>query len=93
MQGDRAIGRQCGNRMRRSQPSLLDLENLLASQKALVKQLKEITVKQEEEEKALYTNRCGGSSRSPHRPWFFVREGGNKGDCSCELRSCYCGEA
>ncbi|KAJ4748220.1 Zinc-binding dehydrogenase family protein [Rhynchospora pubera] len=50
-----------------TQPSLLDLESLLASQEALVKQLAGLTMKKEEEETALYSGRHGVSNRSQHK--------------------------
>ena len=49
-----------------TQPTLLELENLLASQEALAKQLAGLRVKHEEE-KVLYSGRRGESSRDRYR--------------------------
>ena len=48
------------------QPTLLELENLLASQEVLAKQLVGLTMKHEEE-KAMYSGRRGELSRDRYR--------------------------
>ena len=70
-----------------TQPSLVELENLLANQEALAKQMGGITLKETDEEEALFIRKKGPPrGRGEAKEW-------TRGDSHCPRKSSYSGGA